>query len=707
MLVAAPGAEVVAWYRHPGLPVYADVLAGIRRTNSDGLATDAEILTVGGYAGAGLYLPVLPFANLRAGGRVGYGSTTLTQGDATASQGALGWEVLGGLDIPLFGQFALTVQGGVSAHVNTYIAYEAALGVIWSPGQVVERTPGERQPRERAPREPKPEPLVAEQSVPVEEPPPEEDVSNDVVPASVEPVLVMTQTVEETGENLQLLDAGFATVFPVFYRFYADNPIGAAVLRNDSRREITDIKVSINIPRFLDLPQQQQLPATTLAAGEEMKFDLSVLFNDDLLRVTEGTRVAAAIEVEYSERGSKTSYSVSTILDVANRNAMTWDDTRKAASFVTAKDPAVLTFAKQVASIVRTGGRSVVNTNLRTGMAMLEAMDLYGISYVIDPTTPYAELSDNAQAIDFLQFPTQTFAYGAGDCDDLSICYTSNLEAVGIPAAFVTIPGHIYAAFDTGVPEAEIASTFPRLDDVIAFNGTGWIPVEVTVLDKGFIEAWKIGAREWRENASRDQAELVPIQTAWQAFEPIGIDSAERVAIEAPDEASLLRAYLVQLEVYVADAIQPQVARLQGRINADGGSAREYNRLGVVYAKYEMIEQARSWFQKAADAGPYPDAFLNMGHLDFMKEDYIGALDSYEEARRLAPDDPKVLLAEARAHHELENYGFAVSYYDRLKETNPGLADQFGYLQFRGQDYGRASDVALMKSVIIWGEEEE
>jgi len=121
----------------------------------------------------------------------------------------------------------------------------------------------------------------------------------------------------------------------------------------------------------------------------------------------------------------------------------------------------------------------------------------------------------------------------------------------------------------------------------------------------------------------------------------------------------------------------------------------------------EMIEQARSWFQKAADAGPYPDAFLNMGHLDFMKEDYIGALDSYEEARRLAPDDPKVLLAEARAHHELENYGFAISYYDRLKETNPGLADQFSYLQFRGQDYGRASDVALMKSVIIWGEEEE
>ena len=29
-----------------------------------------------------------------------------------------------------------------------------------------------------------------------------------------------------------------------------------------------------------------------------------------------------------------------------NRNAMTWDDDRKAAAFVTAKDPALLGFAK-------------------------------------------------------------------------------------------------------------------------------------------------------------------------------------------------------------------------------------------------------------------------------------------------------------------------------------------------------------------------
>ncbi len=400
-LVTGPAGQAAIWLRPASLPVYGDIEVGVRRTSSEGLAEQANIQTAGGYAGAGLYLPVLPFANLRVGGRVGYGTTTLEQGASSVSQGALGWSVLGGVDVPLFGQFALTIQGGVNAHVNTYVAYEAALGVIWSPGQVIERTPRERAPRERREPEPTPEPLVAET--------PEEAPPDDEAAAFVEPQLVMTQIVEDTSEDLHLLNAGFATVFPVFYRYYVDNPIGAATLRNDTRRDINDIKVLVNIPQFMDLPQQQALPKTSLSSGEEMKIDLSVLFTDRLLAVTEGTRVAAAIDISFESRGVDETITVNTILDVANRNAMTWDDTRKAASFVTAKDPAVLTFAKQVAATVRTGGRSVVNTNLRTGMAMLEAMNLHGIRYVIDPTTPYTELSDNAQAIDFLQFPTQTF----------------------------------------------------------------------------------------------------------------------------------------------------------------------------------------------------------------------------------------------------------------------------------------------------------
>ncbi len=417
--------------------------------------------------------------------------------------------------------------------------------------------------------------------------------------------------------------------------------------------------------------------------------------------------MAAQIAVSFRDGDESTSYTVDTTLSVTNRNAMTWDDTRKAASFVTAKDPAILGFAKNVAGIVRAGGRSAVNTNLRTAMAMLEAFNLYGLDYVIDPTTPYIELSENPLAVDFLQVPVQTFAFGAGDCDDLSIAYAATLEAVGIPAAFITIPGHLYAAFNSGVPEQEIGRTFPRADDVIVFEGEAWVPVEVTILDRGFAEAWTTGAQQWRQHYSRGQTELIPVQVAWQAFEPVGFDLGERQGIAAPAEEDLLQAYLAELDGFVQDAIRPQASRIQRSIDAQGPSPRLSNNMGVLYARYDQVDAARRWFRTALREAEYAPAYLNLGHIEYLNDDYVGALAYYQQAEEIDPGDDAVILAIPRAHHELENYGFATSYYERLQTGNRELADQFAYLQFRDSDTARASDVAATKEIIIWGEEIE
>ena len=64
---------------------------------------------------------------------------------------------------------------------------------------------------------------------------------------------------------------------------------------------------------------------------------------------------------------------------------------------------------------------SAVNRNLALAMGISTALKEYGMTYVIDPTTPYSELAGNAVAIDFIQFPMQSLEYKAGDCDDLSI----------------------------------------------------------------------------------------------------------------------------------------------------------------------------------------------------------------------------------------------------------------------------------------------
>ncbi len=685
-----------AMYRFSGLPVYAEIAAGMSQTDSTGIPTEATVRVMNVSAGTGAYLSRLPFLDVFIGGRIGWGFGSMVIDGVTERAGAFNWGAVGGVSFPVLPRFALSVQGGVVAQMNTHLAYEAGLGVVWSPGPTARSDRGTRTERVT----PQPEPLVAEAAS--DEAQTAEELVQEPAPDAAED-LIVTATVEHTRTDLHLVQAGFGTVFPVFYRFYDENPVGFAILKNAGERTLENIDVMVNIPAFMDLPQRQEAPEN-LEPGEEVTLDLQVLFNNSLLSVTEGTRVAAQIAVSFRDGDESSSYSANTTLSVTNRNAMTWDDDRKAASFVTAKDPAILEFAKNVAGIVRAGGRSAVSTNLRTAMAMLEAFNLYGLDYVIDPTTPHVELSENPHAIDFLQFPVQTFAFGAGDCDDLSICYTSCLEAVGVSTAFITVPGHIYAAFNTSVPEQEIGRTFPRADDVIICEGEAWVPVEVTMLDRGFAEAWTAGAQQWRQHNPRGQAELIPMQTAWQAFEPVGFDLGERQGIGALPEEDLLQAYLAELEAFVQDAIQPQASRIQRSIDSQGPSPRLCNNMGILYAKFEQLDEARRWFEDAAGRGDYAPAYVNLGHLDYLDDNYIDALRYYEQAEEIDPDDATVILAISRAHHELENYGFATAYYERLQIGNPELAGQFAYLQFRDSDTGRASDAATAKEVIIWGE---
>ena len=90
---------------------------------------------------------------------------------------------------------------------------------------------------------------------------------------------------------------------------------------------------------------------------------------------------------------------------------------------------------------------------------MFQALGLSGLNYVVDPASSYAELSRNKLAVDYLKYPAETLSYGSGDCDDLSACYCALLSSVGIPTAFITVPGHIFMAFALDMDPAAAKAT--------------------------------------------------------------------------------------------------------------------------------------------------------------------------------------------------------------------------------------------------------
>ena len=493
----------------------------------------------------------------------------------------------------------------------------------------------------------------------------------------------------------------FDTIFPVFYKYYDNNPVGSVILRNMERGKIDNVKISLFVPDFMNQPKLCA-ELDQMKQKEEIEIPLYALFTDDILKITEGTKVSAELQVEYDFLGSRVTGRKVETLTVNNRNAMTWDDDRKAASFVTAKDPAVLRFSKGVAADISNTGRGAVNSSFRMAVGIFEALSLFGMGYVIDPTSSYIELSKDSLALDYLQFPSQSLLYRAGDCDDLSILYTALLESVGIETSFITIPGHIFMAFSPDITRSEAEKLFSNTSNLIFQNEETWIPVEITMIKDGFIKAWEAGGREWRNNFNKDSAVLVQIHEAWKLYEPVGISEIDR-GIPYPDSDQITTRYNEEMDKFVNREIYDRVIELKEEIKQSRDNPRVINRLGVLYARFGKYKEAEQEFKKALAKTEYIPSMMNLGNIYFMNGKMESARESFSKVLDKSPENPYALLGFAKVSYELDDYKSVVLSFNKLETKDPAIAEKYKYLVSRSDETGRAS--SAVKEAFEWDEE--
>ncbi|MBP1683201.1 MAG: hypothetical protein H6Q27_765 [Ignavibacteriaceae bacterium] len=122
-------------------------------------------------------------------------------------------------------------------------------------------------------------------------------------------------------------------------------------------------------------------------------------------------------------------------------------------------------------------------------------------------------VSDPRATTEYVQFPNETVKLRGGDCDDLSVCYSSLLESVGIETALVDYKNndeirHVTVLFNTNLTpdDAKLITEndtkyFIRKDE----NGADevWIPVETTSLID-FNSAWETGADKFFNEAIKN-----------------------------------------------------------------------------------------------------------------------------------------------------------------------------------------------------------
>jgi tetratricopeptide (TPR) repeat protein len=487
-------------------------------------------------------------------------------------------------------------------------------------------------------------------------------------------------------DNITRDQVDFKPIFPVLYSQYDKNELGRVKITNHEDGDIQNVKVSFFNKQYMERPKESPT-IPLMPRGKTEEVPLYALFNTDVLKLTESTKVLGEISVEYEYLGTKRTAKFEEPLRIYNRNALNWDDDQKAAAFVSSKDPAVMRYSKFTAGIIRDSGLPGVNQNLRFALGLFEGLKLMELNYVIDPSTPpYAELRADVSAIDYLQFPFQTLAYRGGDCSDLSIMFTSMLECIGINSAFITIPGHIYIAFSLDMTAEEAKDSFTSVDDLIIKNDNAWMPVEITLLRENFAKAWSVGAQEWRENGNK--ARFYPLRDAWKIYDPVGApDQDTKIAL--PTNEAITDAFKSGMAKLIAKELPPKLADLRSELVKNNYNPRILNKIGVLYARYGQYQEARDQFQTAVQAGFVP-ANTNLANISFLLKDFAAAKASYEKSLKSNPEDPSAMIGLARTYFELQNYAEAARLYDRVQELSPTLAAQYTYLASKKSTAGTA-----------------
>jgi tetratricopeptide (TPR) repeat protein len=150
--------------------------------------------------------------------------------------------------------------------------------------------------------------------------------------------------------------------------------------------------------------------------------------------------------------------------------------------------------------------------------------------------------------------------------------------------------------------------------------------------------------------------------------------------------------------------IQPKINEAQQNINWYGATDANQNKLGVVYARYGLYDEALNIFSNIVATSDYVPSLMNLGSIYMLKSDYFRVLPFLERAKDKDPYNTKVLIALAKAQMSVENFGSAKSIYYTLEALNPSLAKEYTWFKLTGDAARAAAESSNMKNIIVWAE---
>lgn len=142
------------------------------------------------------------------------------------------------------------------------------------------------------------------------------------------------------------------------------------------------------------------------------------------------------------------------------------------------------------------------------------------------------------------------------------------------------------------------------------------------------------------------------LSDAWQTYPPSGF-SSEDVKSKIPSEKDLVKAGENAIAKYITQEFGPQIAAVQAQIKAEGVSIALYNRLGLLYVRAGLYDNAVSVYEVSAKMGSVP-AMNNLGNILSLQKKYAKAKEWYEKVLAVDPNNETARKNITKIETELE-----------------------------------------------------
>ncbi|MBU1077040.1 MAG: tetratricopeptide repeat protein [Spirochaetes bacterium] len=457
---------------------------------------------------------------------------------------------------------------------------------------------------------------------------------------------------------VDVLDIQISDVFASQYKSYSGKDMITVKVKNKTKKPLK-AKIGFYLSGYMDSPTEKSM---VLKGEKETEVILPMVFNNQILDRTGDGAATGKIIITYEKEKQKMVDEHTKQFMLYSRNAFIWENLEKLAVFVTPQDENIKEFTRGVMQLKSQQDLEdeFISDNYYYALLLFVALGEYGMTYVVDPDTPFAEVSKKKDVIDYVQFPVETMKTKTGDCDDLTVLYSSCLANIGIPCAFIDVPGHIYMMFYLGISSSEAGRLLGSRDYFIDVGGDAWLAVETTMIGRSFIDALKEGQeslQKWSEavaggSISEDDVRIVFVTEAWKKFPSSQPD--EDINVKLPEWKKINKRYQDDIEK-ILSFYSPEFSMMKKKLEQFPQVAAFHNQLGIFYARNNLNSIAEKYFLQALTLKKDNFSSINnLGNIYLLNAQYKKAIEYYKRALRLKPDKPGVKANLKKAQQLLD-----------------------------------------------------